>query len=135
LGNAQSCWTKSRRGDDAGKLRLGKEVRFVGYGDRYNVYRVYCEENRQIYVTCDVKFLDSAPAEQGSEEGEIAIRMKEIEALFGPEERAQGVAPDNDDGSDTEVEEIESEIEQQPMDEEVPEEGNESFRSCAGDHS
>jgi len=54
---------KSRRGFDAARLRLGKKVRFVGYGDRYNVYRIYCEENKQIYVTCDLKFLDSATAE------------------------------------------------------------------------
>jgi len=66
--------------------------------------------------------------------------MKEIEASFGTEAKIQEVAPDNDDGSDPEEEaregeEIESEIEQQPMDEEASEEGNESFRSCGGDHS
>jgi len=75
------------------KLREGKEVRFVGYGDRYNTYRFYSEIERRIYISCDVKFLEGPIEKKGKLEIDEAV--VNLTSDLDQEEEQKDTAPDS----------------------------------------
>ena len=71
-----------------------KEVRFVGYGDRFNTYRFYSEMERRIYISCDVNWLEG-PIE-GKGKLEIDEAVVNLTSDLDQEEEQKNITPDSE---------------------------------------